>query len=196
MAIRMTASTSTTRLPLLDPEAARAAAREAGMPELMAELNIFRAYLHHPALARRLSDLLMDLLWKSSLDVRLRELVIMRIGWATGSEYEWTQHWRIARDLGVPEGDLLAVREWHAHDAFGPAERAVLDATDETLADGAVSSATWAACLEHVSDDPQVLLEVVTAIGLWRMVSGVLRSLDVPLEDGVASWPPDGRGPA
>jgi hypothetical protein len=46
-----------------------------------------------------------------------------------------------------------------------------------------------------VSDDPQVLLELVSAVGLWRMVSTHLRSLEVPLEDGVTAWPPDGRGP-
>jgi hypothetical protein len=27
------------------------------------------------------------------------------------------------------------------------------------------------------------------------MVASILRTLDVPLEDGVASWPPDGRAP-
>ena len=118
-----------------------------------------------------------------------------RLGWSTGSDYEWTQHWRIALGVGVDEDDLLAVRDWRAADRFGDAERAVLAATDETVADGAISAATWDACLTHVSDDPVVLLELVSAIGLWRMVSGVLRSLEVPLEDGVASWPPDGQSP-
>jgi hypothetical protein len=42
----------------------------------------------------------------------------------------------------------------------------------EALAEGASSPATWDACVTHVSDDPRVL------------------------EDDVASWPPDGRGPA
>ena len=183
------------RIPMLSAEQAEAATAAAGVPGIVADLNVFRVFLHHPALARWMSDLLMGMLWEGRLDPRLRELVIMRIGWTTGSDYEWTQHWRIAAGLGIPEADLLAVRDWEGHDGFGPADRAVLAATDETIATGTVSAATWAACVEHVSDDPQVLLEVVTAIGLWRMVSGVLRSLEVPLEDGVASWPPDGVAP-
>jgi alkylhydroperoxidase family enzyme len=182
------------RIPLLDPVAAKEAAVAAGVPEIVADLNIFRVTLRHPLLARRLSDLLMTLLWEGRLDARLRELVIMRLGWATGSDYEWTQHWRIARSLGVDDEDLLGVRDWRSHDAFGPAERAVLAATDETLADGAVTAGTWAACVAHVGDD-EVLLELLGVIGAWRMVSAVLRSLDVPLEDGVASWPPHGEGP-
>ena len=184
------------RLPLLSPEEAKDAAARAGVPEVVAELNVFRVLLHHPSLARWLSDFLMGLLWEGRLDRRLRELVIMRLGWATGSVYEWTQHWSIARLLDVSEEDLLAVRDWPAHGGFGPAERAVLAATDETLRTGTVDPETWDACTEHLSDDRQVLLEMVAVIGLWRMVSGLLRTLEVPLEDGVEAWPPDGSAPA
>ena len=70
-----------------------------------------------------------------ALDARLRELVIMRIGWATGSVYEWTQHWRVALQLGVDEADVLAVRDWRSSDRFGPVERAVLAYTDGLVAD-------------------------------------------------------------
>ena len=183
------------RIPLLPLDEAKQAAAAAGVPELAAELSVFRIWLHHPKLARWMSDLLMGMLWDGRLDARLRELVIMRLGWATASDYEWTQHWRIALGLGVSEDDVLGVRDWRSYAGFGAAERAVLAATDETLADGAVSAETWQQCVEHVSADHQVLLELVGAIGLWRMVSGILRSLDVPLEDGVSSWPPDGKEP-
>lgn len=183
------------RIPLLALDGAKAATTVAGIPEITADLNVFRVWLHHPKLARWLNDLLMGLLWESELDARLRELVIMRLGWATGSDYEWTQHWRIAGSLNIDADDLLAVRDWRNDDRFGPAECAVLAATDDTLADGAISESTWRECVEHVSDRHEVLLELVAAIGTWRMVSGMLRSLDVPLEDGIDSWPPDGRGP-
>jgi alkylhydroperoxidase family enzyme len=180
---------------MLSIEDAKAAAVEAGVPELAAELSVFRIWLRHPKLARWMSDLLMGVLWEGRLDARLRELVIMRLGWATASEYEWTQHWRIALGVGVSEADVLGVRDWRSYDGFGPAERAVLAATDETLADGMVSAATWQECVDHVSSDEQVLLELTAAIGLWRMVAGILRSVEVPLEEGVAAWPPDGRKP-
>lgn len=184
------------RLPLLSVDDAKAAAAQAGVPEVVAELNVFRVLLHHPPLAKWFSDFLMGLLWEGGFDRRLRELVIMRLGWATGSVYEWTQHWSIARLLDVSEEDLLGVRDWARHDGFGPAERAVLAATDETLEAGRIGVQTWQACTEHVSDDPQVLLELVSVIGLWRMVSGVLRSVEIPLEEGLEAWPPDGASPA
>jgi alkylhydroperoxidase family enzyme len=44
--------------------------------------------------------------------------------------------------------------------------------------------------------DSVVLIELVTAIGAWRMIASILHSLDVPLEDGVSSWPPEGQPPS
>jgi alkylhydroperoxidase family enzyme len=187
------------RIPPLSYDDARSAADVAGIPHYMARLSIFQILLRHPRLARAFNDMLAVLLWDNALDARLRELVIMRLGWSTGSVYEWTQHWRIASSLGVPEHDLLGVREWESHPGFGPGERAVLAATDEVIRDGTVSDDTWDLLVAHLpggEDQTKVLLEVVMAIGAWRMVSSLLATLEVPLEDGVDPWPPDGSSPA
>ncbi|BBZ52906.1 carboxymuconolactone decarboxylase family protein [Mycobacterium heidelbergense] len=191
----MTPPLGQARVPRLPLDEAKAAADEAAVPDYMAELSIFQVLLNHPALARAVNDLLATMLWHGSLDPRLRELVIMRIGWLTACDYEWTQHWRVASRLGVSAEDLLAVRDWQGYDGFGPTERAVLAATDDVVRDGAVSAASWAACARELQGDTTVLIELVTAIGAWRMVASVVRSLDVPLEEGVAGWPPDGRSP-
>ena len=65
-----------------------------------------------------------------------------------------------------------------------------------SVRDGAVSAESWAACQRELGADPAVLVELVTAIGAWRMVASILQSLQVPLEDGLASWPPDGQAPS
>lgn len=187
---------TTARVPGLPLGEAKAAADEAAVPNYMAELSIFQVLLNHPPLARAINDLLATMLWHGALDSRLRELVIMRIGWLTGCDYEWTQHWRVASGLGVPADDLLGVRDWQNCTRFGPAERAVLAATDDVVRDGAVSAASWAACEREFNGDTTVLVELVSVIGAWRMVASILQSLEVPLEEGVSSWPPDGRSPA
>ena len=158
------------RIPLLPLDEAKAAADEAGVPDYMAELSIFQVLLNHPQLARVLNDLLATMLWHGALDSRLRELVIMRIGWLTACDYEWTQHWRVASGLGVSADDLLGVRDWQTHEGFGPAERAVLAATDDVVRDGVVSAASWAACERELQGDTTGSHRMVTAIGAWRMV--------------------------
>jgi alkylhydroperoxidase family enzyme len=182
------------RIPLLDRDEAARAAEAAGVPAMMADLSVFQMLLRHPPLAKAMYDLLAALLWTPTLDARLRELVIMRLGWSTGSLYEWTQHWRVATQMGMAEDELLGVRDWRSHAGYGPAERAVLAATDETLDRGTISPETWAACEAHVGGT-EALLELVAAIGHWRLYSSLLRSLQVPLEEGVEPWPPDGKEP-
>jgi alkylhydroperoxidase family enzyme len=184
---------SSPRIPMLSVDESVAAAAEVRVPSTLAELNVFRTLLRRPKTAKAINDLLLSLLFGGTLDDRLRELVIMRIGWATGSDYEWTQHWTVAQDpFGVSADDLLALRDWEASDVFGDVERAVLAATDEALATGTASPATIATCRDLLGSDDEVL-ELVASIATWRWISQVARSLDIPLEDGVASWPPDGQ---
>src|ERR1700745_142952 len=97
----------TARVPKLPLDEAKAAADEAAVPDYMAELSIFQVLLTHPPLARALTALPATMLWPGPLAPRLRELGIMRIGWLTACDYEWTQHWRVASRLGVTGGDLL-----------------------------------------------------------------------------------------
>ena len=179
------------RLPIED---ARARAEEVGLPAMLAELSVFRIALTNPVIAKGVSDLLLALLTNGRLDPRLRELIIMRIGWVSGAEYEWTQHWRVARRVPMEPDDILGVRDWESHQGYGDIERAVLRATDETLQNGFISDLTWAKLLTLIPDEG-TLFELVIAIGNWQMFANLLRSLRVPLEDGVEPWPPDGLRP-
>lgn len=180
------------RVPMLAVEEARAIGKEQGIPSTMAGLNVFRVFSHHPTLAGVISGQLSMLLFKSNkLDLRLRELIIMRIGWRTGAAYEWTQHWPIALYAGLSEAETLAVRDPDNASCLGAAERAVLAATDDVLDHGAVSEASWQACAEHITSHAE-RLELVAAICNWNSFSILLKSLKIPLEDGVVAWPPDG----
>lgn len=183
------------RVSMLSKEDAIKAARAVGIRESMASVNAYRMLLNNPQLAAGVNALLTTLLFTNkTIDVRLRELMIMRIGWVTGSTYEWTQHWRFAEAVGLPPEDVVGVRDWRNYGEFGPADRAVLAAVDDTLEDGKISDAVWQECAAHLGG-PAELVEMVVAIGNWTMFSQLLRSLEIPLEEGVEAWPPDGESP-
>jgi len=129
------------RVDILSLDEAKAAAKTVDLIPAFAELNVFRVMLHRPKTAKALSDLLVSLLFGGELDDRLRELLIMRIGWSTGSDYEWTQHWKIAREqFGCSDQDLLELRgDWRESTHFGDEEKTLLAAVDALLEEGTLS---------------------------------------------------------
>ena len=180
------------RIPMLSEEEARAIGKEVGVPSTMAGLNVFRTMSHHPALASVMAKQLAMMLYRGNkLDERLRELIIMRIGWRTGAMYEWTQHWPVSLRIGLSEEETLAVRDPANATCLGAAELAVLAATDDVLDNGGVGEAAWKACGEHLPTNEE-RLELVAAICNWNTFSIMLKSLHISLEDGVVAWPPDG----
>jgi alkylhydroperoxidase family enzyme len=182
------------RVEMLSLEESLRVGKELGLHERIAGLNIFRTLFHRPRTAKAISDLLLSLLMDSEIGHRRRELIIMRIGWVTGSEYEWTQHWPLAQQIfECTATELLAVRDWHAADCFDAVDRAVLTATDELLDSGDLCDETWRTCFEGLGRDAAI--EMVASIATWLLVSKLARGLRVPLEEGVEGWPPDGKVP-
>jgi alkylhydroperoxidase family enzyme len=181
----------TARVPMVSLERARDLGEAMGMPARRTQSEAFRTVANNPGVARVAFSQLMQLLENNKFDTRLRELMIMRIGWVTGSAYEWTQHWRVATTAGIPPEDLLAVRDWRNAARLTPADRAILAATDECLAGKSISDSGWAEVAKHVPD-PGQQVEFVIAMGNWLMFSLLFRNLRIPLAEGIAIWPPDG----
>jgi alkylhydroperoxidase family enzyme len=182
------------RIQPLTPEEAARAASDVQLDIGWSKSNLFRVLLQHPRLAKNTRDFLTTLLYRGNLDNRIRELVIMRVAWTTGSAYEWASHWDIARRLEIPEDDLIAIQSWEQYPRFGGAERAALACADAMVETGQISERLWAHCASQF-DSQSDLLELVFTVGLWRMISTVLRSLEIPLESGLIPWAPT-KGPS
>jgi alkylhydroperoxidase family enzyme len=181
----------TSRVPMVSLERARELGEAMGMPARRTQSEAFRTVANNPGVARVAFSQLMQLLENNKFDTRLRELMIMRIGWVTGSAYEWTNHWRVATTAGIPPEDILAVRDWRNSDRLTEADKAILAATDECLAGNSISDAAWAAVAKHVTE-PGQQVEFIIAMGNWMMFSLLFRNLRIPLAEDVTVWPPDG----
>ena len=184
------------RLELVPVEEARRLGAEMGIGEAQASRSAFRMLAHHPELARHVFGLLRQLATRNKLPSRLRELMIMRIGWTTASEYEWFQHYRIAtKETGLTDAEIIGLRQWRSSDLFSPADRAVLAAVDDTRERGEISEEVWAQC-QQLFKEPAVLVEMIVMIGNWMLFSQLLKTLRIPIEQGARPWPPDGIAPA
>jgi 4-carboxymuconolactone decarboxylase len=150
-------------------------------------LNIFRTLAHHPKLLKRWLVFGNHVLAKSSLPVRERELVILRVGWRCRAEYEFGQHTLIARQSGLSDAEIERVTLGPDAPGWSELDRLLLRATDELLDDAFVSDASWQALSAHYSTEQ--LIDLVFLVGQYNLVSMALNSLGVQLDAGVPGFP-------
>lgn len=90
----------------------------------------------------------------SKLAPQVRELGILRTGYAVGSQFVFSQHCKAARKNGLSEEKIAAIPNWSVADCYSPLDRAVLAYTDAlVLEKGRVSDATFEALKKELSDE-------------------------------------------
>ena len=151
-------------------------------------INITRTLANHPALAEAWLGFARYVLGDNTVPPRERELLILRIGYLCGSEYEWGQHTRIARNVGVTDEEILRVIEGPDAEGWSAFDSALLRAVDELHHDSEVSDETWAVLAAGY--DTRQLMDLVFTVGQYNLVSMALRTFRVPLDEGVEGFPP------
>jgi 4-carboxymuconolactone decarboxylase len=147
-----------------------------GGPDAAPMPVVMELFAHHLPLSETwlsFSDVLASS--ESTLEPRLRELLIVRVAWRTQSGYEWSQHTRMGRDEGLTDEQLRAVTVGPAAEVWTPLERALVQAVDEIIDGFAVSDDTWAALAAHW--EPAQLFELLFVIGGYVCMAGVLNSV-------------------
>jgi alkylhydroperoxidase family enzyme len=149
--------------------------------------NIFTTLARHPKLLRRWLVFGNHVLFKSTLPARERELAILRVGWLCRSAYEFGQHTLIGGRAGLSEEEIRRVTRGPEAPGWSADDATLLRAVDELHEDSFVCNATWRALAKRWTEEQ--LLDLLFAVGQYRLVSGVLNSLGVQLDDGVPGWP-------
>lgn len=151
--------------------------------ELLAKappLNVTRMFAGAPASLRPLLDLGRSILLESELDPRLRELAILAVARATGSEYERFQHEALSRALGIPDAEMVAV-------AAGTPERLDFEArivvmfSDEIARLGEASEALTVRVLDLLGR--RQTTELVVCCAYYSAVARIIATCGVELED-------------
>lgn len=123
---------------------------------------------------------------KGTIPRREREIVILRVGWNSGSEYEFGQHTLIGLHVGLTDAEISRLAS-DGVDGWDDGDATLVAMCDELCRDNVVSDATWARLAQRWSE-PQ-LLELLVLAGFYRLVSGFLRSVGVQREPGTPGFP-------
>lgn len=141
-------------------------------------LNLFRALMHAPTLARPWFALGTAMRYESTLDDRTRELVICQIAARTGSAYEWHHHAPLALAAGVQQDQLAALPE-PAAGTFDEPEQALIGFVDHVFA-GAVADDEFSAMAARHGTEQTT--EIVATAAFYIAIARFLAAMDVEIE--------------
>lgn len=142
--------------------------------------KLWLTLVHHPRLAKRM-NVFAGVFFDGLLKPVDREMVILRVAAALGSDYEFEQHAHLGRDVGLEEGDLVALRRGIVAPHWSPGQRDLVAFADEFLATGDVGDATWRNV--PYSDDLAAMLELLALIGFYRLGAGLIRASRISLDE-------------
>jgi alkylhydroperoxidase family enzyme len=116
------------------------------------------------------------------LSPQLRELGQLRAGYARGSRFVFSQHCKAARDVGLSEEKVQAIRGWSVATCYSPIERAVLAYTDcLVLESGRVPDEVFDALRAELNDTQILELTYITCT--YDMHATMCRALRLEYDD-------------
>lgn len=172
------------RIPLIDPDrrpelaefTRRVSSRRRGRV-----INVYRMLLHCPPLAESWFEHINRVRWDTTIDGKLREIVIVRLAHLAGSAYVLGQHVpELASAEDVPPEACAALQNWRSSELFDARERAALAYADSMFRDVVVPDEVFEplrACF-----DERQLVELTVLIGAYVAHTRVLQALEVDPE--------------
>lgn len=157
--------------------------------------NLRLALAHNPLLGAGFQALAHSVLFKAEVELRVKEIAIIRTGALTGAEYVWGMHVSIfgerceldqaaINDLTLAAGwDDLKDSRWSDKD------RLAVRMADELHFQSGISDETWTEM--SAIWPPSQFIELIFAVGVYHVASFFINSAGVPLEDGQARFPED-----
>ena len=123
----------------------------------------------------------------SKLGAHLREVAILRVGYLSNSAYETYQHEALARQVGITDMQIDAIKHGGEHPGvLDEDQQAVMNFTDDVVRNVRASDATLGAVRKFLSDE--VVLDLILVIGLYMAVSRFLETAGVELDTAPLDW--------
>src|ERR1700742_1616067 len=111
--------------------------------------NVLSTLVRHPDLTRAYLPFNAYLLTSSTLTPRIREVAMLRVVYRRDCDYLWSHHLPIAVRAGLTEHEIGAIRRGQLSDV---ADQAALNAVDDIVDRGTVSTAVWTDLGHHFTD--------------------------------------------
>jgi len=142
----------------------------------------FEPWLRSPVLADRAQKLGEYCRFSTSLPQDLSELAILLTGKRYRAQFEFWAHARLARQAGLPDDIVEAVRLGRAPKFRRDVERVVYDVVTEYFATNRVTDGTYRRAIDAIGE--QGLVDLVGTVGYYSLVSITLNVFQLELPAG------------
>jgi 4-carboxymuconolactone decarboxylase len=140
--------------------------------------------IRHAELYKAHMEVAQKYLSDCEMDVRDRELAILRMAWLSQAPFEWGSHVKIAKRNGVTSEEIERAIEGSSALGWSKRDRAIVRAMEELQLDSMITDDTWADLQEFYND--KKLIELVILAGQYKTVAYYQNSLRLPLPEGNA----------
>lgn len=138
----------------------------------------FDAWLRSPVLGEHLERVGMALRTDTVLPAAAREAAVLVVARAWGADFEWWVHGLVARREGVSEAAIEAIGRGRRPRFEDPACQVAHDVAHELVESRRLDRATLERARTVLGE--RALVEVITLVGFYQLVSGILESFHPP----------------
>ena len=146
--------------------------------------NVVLTLAHHPELAIPHLNFYKVMLSCSTLSLPLRELITLRVAWRTQSEYEWIQHVKLGKRVGLTDEHIEAIKIGPESPLWTELERLSIRAVDQLFVQSQIDDATWQGLSQHMNK--KELIELLFIIGTYTMLCWAFNAMGVKLEQATS----------
>jgi 4-carboxymuconolactone decarboxylase len=139
-------------------------------------------WLRSPGLAEEAQRLGAYCRYHTALPRRLSELAILLSARHWTAQFEWYAHAAFARDAGLPEDVIEAIRTRREPALSDPDDELVYRVSKSILKKGRLDDALFATATERLGE--RGLVDLIGILGYYALVSFTLNVFEVPVPEG------------
>ena len=148
--------------------------------------NTMMTLANHPPLAMASLDYGKYFMLQSTLEARQVKLLILRIAHRYGSIYQWTHNALGAKQIGVTDEEIEAVKLGPDAAVWSAADRLLLKTVDQVGQGGRIDDTTWAELT--ATKNCQQIMDLIHAVGYFTSVAWGLVAMGVEVEPDFAEF--------
>ena len=151
----------------------------AGRPKLVGPFSVL---MHNPPLADAVNKVVDAIRKDGKLDKRLYELIVLITVRHASAAYAWAVHDPLGRKAGLSDDVVDAIHAKRTPNFVKADEKVIYDAVTELLKTNKVGDAAYQALIKQFG--LRETIEIVTCVGLYCMIGGVINTFEVPTPNG------------